>query len=81
MVKKNKLVEVEWQDSCVYRGWQYTEQAKVSVPSQCRSVGYMLEKDGDRIVLALSMDDDGDSVADVMCIPMATVKKVRNVKT
>jgi len=78
--KKNRLVEVEWEDSCAYRGWQITEQTEISMPSQCRSIGYLMVKDDDRIVIAQSLDDDGMSVADVIVIPKSAVKRLRNIK-
>lgn len=49
---KGKLVLVEWLDSHSGRGWQAVEQFdKVAEPLYCRSVGWILSKNKDCVVI------------------------------
>lgn len=79
--KKNKLVEVEWIDSCSYHRWTDPDHlGEIAVPSDCRSIGYLLVNDKDRIVVVQSLDDDGGSASEAMAIPKVCVKKIRTLK-
>lgn len=72
------IVEVEWLDSRAFAGWAHPEEhLERSRPSRCRSVGYLLLKDRERIVLAQSCSDDSGNVADPLAIPRGMVKAIR----
>jgi len=76
-------VEVEWLDSCVDSGWHAHDAAFVrAAPTQCTSVGYLIERTKAQLVLAQSVTatDDGDQIADVLTIPASVVKRVRRLR-
>jgi hypothetical protein len=81
---KPQLVEVDWIDSCAHSGWRsFVDARDDSLPSSCRSIGYMLRRDAKVLVLAQSIDatDEGDErFADVLAIPAAVVRRVRRLK-
>jgi hypothetical protein len=78
------LVEVEWYDSCAFAGWDTgAHTLERSKPSSCRSAGYLLEHDDERLVLAQSIDEsepDDERYADVLAIPAAAVRRVRRLR-
>ena len=67
-------VEVEWEDSCSQGGWS-KDHAKYT-PAECRSIGYLLHRDKEKVVLAQSEDGLGKQ-NDSIVIPASCVKKLR----
>jgi len=76
---KNKMVHVFWVDSMSRQGWV---DHKPSISLKCESVGFMLEKNKERIVLAKSYSHGEHAVSwgDHMHIPMCAVTKIRVLK-
>jgi hypothetical protein len=74
--KQNKLVlvRVDWIDSTQQFGWgEYQETDML-----CTSVGILVEKRKDKIVLAQSWSEE--QLATYMTIPMVAVLKIRTLK-
>lgn len=69
------LIVVEWVDSCGLKGghWGSTEDAKQLTPSDCRSVGWLINETDDAIVLAAHVTPH--HVSGEMCIPKVAVTK------
>lgn len=82
-----KLVIVDWVDSHAGRGWQDIPKIEASAqPLFCRSVGWILSKTKDVIVIVphLSSDSIGGQTlqgAGDMIIPMKAVLKITNLYT
>ena len=76
-----KLVEIEWIDSCTGGGWRsqdsYLDDAH---PAICRSIGYLLHKDAERVVVLQTMSSSSGHVSDSMTIPRVAVKCMRVLK-
>jgi hypothetical protein len=73
-----RAVEVRWVDSCHRSGWEAMARRRVEQQvSECRSVGYLLDRNADRIRLVQSVDETLDSAAEGLTIPMCAVRSVR----
>jgi len=69
-----KPVYVEWIDSMGSGGWGIYKPGDM----RCVSVGHLVQKTKDRVVIALSRSAHTDG--DHMEIPMFAVKKIRRLK-
>lgn len=76
----HKIVEVEWIDACVLRGWKHPDEVRDLVPLPCVSVGYLARQTPRDLVLVQSQSDAG-SQADSLVIPRSCVKEVRQMKS
>jgi hypothetical protein len=80
------LVEVEWVDSSVGAGWRELHEAvrwaQGIVNQACWSTGYMVERNGDGIVLVQSWttDDGIRSIADALHVPAVAIRAVTLVR-
>lgn len=72
-----KLVEVVWEDSFVIKGWQEPDAWKehVDYSLTIRSLGYILSKTKEHILIAQSIDRNG-KVADLLSIPRGSIKNI-----
>lgn len=74
--KGHPIVLVEWTDSCSRDGWHDVEKSPSTYQTaKCRSVGWLLEKDENRVVLF--SDGWGDEIGRIMAIPMGCVKSIK----
>ena len=75
--KKPPMIYVEWDDSCVLRGWQSPEGdhtvAKIS------SVGFLIREEKHALTISTSLSDYGN-IMDGLTIPKAHITKRRRVK-
>lgn len=72
------MVLIEWLDSRQpFSGWQFLEDLEMPKSCKCLSVGWLLEEDADRVVIAAHLGDmsRGGQVMGVMAIPMRSVLK------
>ena len=71
-----KIVEVVWLDSQAHGGWtDKNEMQEWNGDMLCKSVGYLVRKENDRIVLAMS--ESSTSLADGLTIPRACITNLR----
>ena len=71
--------EVEWVDTCSHSGWQDPDFVlSEAAPVRVASMGYVVKKDKDAIVLVQTIGPQ--MMAEAMAIPMAIVKRVRRLK-
>lgn len=75
-----KLVEVEWVDSCTAGGWRSRASYLEEGPTICRTIGYLLHKDKQKIVVIQTQSSSTGHVSDSMAIPVVAVKKMRVLK-
>jgi hypothetical protein len=74
-------MEIEWVDSCSSKGWGTRDyHIKDYAESHCRTIGYLVERTKKAISLAQSLSDDTKNLADVMSIPVVSIKKVKILK-
>lgn len=77
---KLRKVEIEWRDSFQRYGWaDIDEYHKEGAPSTCHSVGYLVRKDKNSVVLVMSLSDNGNACAS-MTIPREAVVRMRYLK-
>jgi hypothetical protein len=79
-------VVVTWEDSVQpVSAWRFLADLTGSTPVVCQSVGWLVERTKDALVLApnLGFDDDGEptQAAGVVTIPARAVRKVRRLGT
>ena len=72
---KRKLVEVTWQDSAFYKGWH--PKGQHVAPSSCRTTGYLVEKTGRHVVVAMNSEDDDGGYGEAMAIPRSCISAIR----
>lgn len=74
-----KIVKVEWLDSRMYMGvWQEKKCAKTLSLSQCSSVGYLLSKDKEKVLIVTSCGDG--NVQGTLAIPRKAIKSFEVVR-
>ena len=79
-MKKNTLIEVEWDDIYATCSW-YTDAAASSFPiCRCKSVGYFLNRDKTVLRLSPTIQTGKFSDRDVIAIPVGCIAKVRRLK-
>jgi len=76
---KNKMVQVFWVDSMAMGGWRELEE---NVQMNCESVGFLILKNKERIILALNFVHGQNAVpwGHHLHIPMVSVKKIKYLK-
>ena len=73
-------VYVIWHDAVSEDDWQDLDSAKELHSHQIHSLGFLIEEDKNRIVIALSLDKENDSASQTLVIPktwMLGMKKLR----
>jgi len=76
MPKRPRPALVTWLDACdAPTAWTLAAKLATSKPVTCRSVGFLLAQDDERVVLATSLSDDGDA-ANGIVIPTSCVDQV-----
>ena len=72
------LVVVEWDDHCEAEGtpWMTRDEAADCQLAHCRSVGWLVHEDSERVVLTTSQVDGDDTVARPFVIVRAAVRRI-----
>lgn len=80
--KSPALVEVTWADSYGVGGWLDPDQVEAFIdqPHECQTLGYLLLKAKDRLVLCMNIGIGGTNHGHLMSIPTTQVRKVRYLK-
>lgn len=77
----NERIEVEWVDSCTNGVWApFEHHLRASKPTTCRTIGYLLVMDNDKLVVAQSMSQTTFNISDTMAIPRSVIKKMKKLK-
>lgn len=72
------LVLIEWLDSRQpSQGWQFLEDIDMPKACKCMSVGWLLDEDAGRVVIAAhrNVQDKDNQVMGVMVIPSCSILK------
>jgi len=76
--KTKRLVLVHWVDSCSpSRKWQDPSEAKTYKRDEAETVGWLLRKDKDTVLLASSMSSE--QIGDLTAIPTGAVLSIVSV--
>ena len=76
---KSKMVLVEWNDIAVVHGWVCIAEAREDEFACCQSVGFLIEDNDDKIILALSVSDYGN-VFERQVIPREAIKSIKKLR-
>ena len=83
-IKDYPLVEVKWNDATGESGWMDINKAKLSKPARPVSLGYLLEKTKEKLIIFTDYivdDEDGTlTVGNVSTIPAAWVQDVTEIE-
>jgi len=79
-VKKNTLIEVEWDDIVSDSAWMSEQKAADYPVTQCKSVGYFVNKTKKVLRLSAMIQLDRDPERDVTVIPLGVVKRIKRLK-
>lgn len=74
------LVEVHWQDASTRSCWGAFEEYLEHAPVNCVSVGYLLKRDKEHILLAQTQSDDHQCNS-AIAIPSKWLKSIRVIAT
>lgn len=75
-----KWSEVTWYDATSRDGWTSLAGALDTKPSLCKTVGEIIRKNKDYLVVAATRDLANEGYAAVWSIPMKWVVKIRKLK-
>ena len=82
-IKDYPLVEVKWNDATGESGWMDINKAKISKPARPVSLGYLLYKNKEKLIIFTDYivdDEDGTlTVGNVTTIPAAWVQDVTEI--
>lgn len=75
------LVVIHWKDIVGDDNWQTRGEAKEVKPHGFISVGWLIRKDKESIVIASCYSPDDDTVGSVTSIPMGAVLEVKTIRS
>ena len=79
-MKKNTLIEVDWDDIYATCNWHTDASASNFPICRCKSAGYFLNKDKKVLRLSATIQTKPFSDRDVTAIPVGCITKVRRLK-
>lgn len=80
-MKREKILLVEWDDTAGHGRWRDRDEAKKETTVPAFTVGFLIDRNEDRIVVASSCaHSDHSHVTDTMAIPMHAVKRISTLK-
>lgn len=79
-MKKNQLIEVEWDDTFSTCSWHTDASASNFPVPRCKSAGYFLNKDKKCLRLSATIQIGPFTDRDVTAIPVGCIIKVRRLK-
>jgi hypothetical protein len=71
---------VTWADAATYGPWRAIEDGLKAKHDTITTRGTVVVNNSNRVSVALSMSELGESVSDVLVIPRACVKRIRRLK-
>ena len=83
LLNKDKRVKVSWIDIVSNPEWVDSEKVKKQSYSKCESIGYLLHKDKDNVIIypCHSFDEDGEmEIGNYTIFPRCVVKKIEVIK-
>ena len=82
-LNKDKRVKVSWIDIVSNPEWVDSEKVKKQSYSKCESIGYLLHKEKDKVIIypCHSFDEDGEmEIGNYTIFPRCVVKKIEVIK-
>lgn len=79
-MKKNTLIEVEWDDTVSDSAWIAEEKAAARYEGKCKSMGYFLNRDKHVLRLSHTIQLCDKPERDLTVIPVGCITRVRRLK-
>ena len=79
--KQYPIDMVDWVDSCSIGTWKRPEQYQEESYSVCQSVGFLINKDAEKVTLLQSRALETGNLADGIVIPRVAVTKITKLKS
>jgi len=79
-MKKNTLIEVEWDDIVYDSTWLSEHKAANYPTAKCKTMGYFLNQTKKVLRLSATIQFDKDNERDITVIPLGVIKKIRRLK-
>ncbi len=76
----DRIVCIEWEDSCTDTGWHSKEYAGKHCISTCHTVGYLLKNNKKGVVVFQSKSEATGEVSEMIAIPRKVIKSLRYLK-
>ncbi len=83
MLKKKRMVLVEWIDSRKPTSdWEFLEETNLPKPCKCLTIGFLIKEDQTQTILASNLGDIGkdEQVMGIMTIPTCSVTNMTDLK-
>lgn len=77
---KYKLVEIKWEDHCSYPGW-HSEKDVPKKPVVNSSIGYVVNKSDELIVLAQTVIEEIDTIGEILCIMPRDILSIKELRS
>lgn len=78
--KSAEPVFVQWLDATSMDEWQDFGEAQNLQLSEINTLGFMINEDAERVVVALSVDSRLDQCSQVLSIPKAWIQRVSKIR-
>lgn len=79
-MKKNTLIEVDWDDIVSDPAWIAEEKTLKRPPVKCKTVGYVINKDKQVLRLSHTIQLCDKPERDVTVIPVGCITRIRRLK-
>lgn len=76
-MNKPPIVEIKWIDCCTVSGWFTLQEAEDTKLMECISIGYIIAKNDEAVIIAQTIADQGD-VGDITCIPTVSIQELKD---
>ena len=77
---KEKMIRIDWEDSCMDTGWKSRKEASTHSVSKCHSIGYQLRSNKREVVIYQSQSEDSGQVTEMMAIPRKAITKITELR-
>jgi hypothetical protein len=77
---KIQTVAVLWTDATSHDRWEDIDEAKKLELAKINTLGTMIYEDAEKIIVALSIDEDLEQVSQTLAIPKAWIQRIRRIK-
>lgn len=77
----NVRVEVDWVDSASRGRWDSIENYRKEVPAYCRSIGYLITKNKNVVILLQTQGcNTANDALDAITIPRGCIQRIRRLR-
>ena len=75
-----KVIEIEWADATGHSEWVNKEDALKQTMCVFKSIGYLLQKDKEKVQIATTVGTESSDVSNTLFIPRGCIKSIREIK-